>query len=179
TTTFSHPEKTVWQIICTNFTWRCVGQDFDPRTGKFETCFLFEQTLSPQEWFYQNPQTGTNIYWLSIAADYPFGIPANFRFGWKTRPRAATSLAPDAAVVITVPNNPVFPPSVSFLNGAPILWPTGSTNAWDLAFELVTSGTITTANSKWEQLPDLSTNGIDVNATSDANDPNPPTPPYV
>ena len=177
--TFSHPQATAWQIVATNFTWQCVGQDYDPRTGTFETCFLFEQTLQPQDWFYQNPLTGTNIYWLSIAADYPVGIPATNLFGWKTRPRSPTSAAPDAAVVITNPNNPFWPPSTPYVTGSPILWPAANPTPWDLAFELVTTTTtITQGNPKWEQLPDLSTNGIDVNATYDPNDSTQP-PPYV
>jgi hypothetical protein len=176
---FSHPLATTWEIISTNFTWQCVGQDYDPRTGTFETCFLFEQTLTPQEWFYQNPLTGTNIYWLSIAADYPVGVPATNHFGWKTRPRSPTSAAPDAAVVILSPSAPVFPPSTAYANGFPILWPAANPVPWDLAFELVTSSTtIIPGNPKWEQLPDLTTNGIDVNATYDPLDSTQP-PAYV
>jgi hypothetical protein len=165
---FSHPATAIWQIICTNFTWRCVGQDYDPRTGTFETCFLFEQTLNPQEWFHQIPAATTNIFWLSIAADYPTGM-SPFPFGWKTRPRSPTSPAPDAAVVINNPNNPVL--GSLFIAGFPILWPL--TNEWDLAFELITTGGITNGPAKWEQLPDLTPLGIDVNASQQ------PPPPYL
>jgi hypothetical protein len=156
---FSHPMQAIWQIVCTNFTWRCVGQDFDPRTGTFETCFLFEQTLSPQEWFYQNPLNGTNIYWLSIAGEYFVGQAATFPFGWKTRPRDPASPAPDNAVTILDPNNPAM--GAVWVNGQPIIWPAVN-GQWDLAFELVTVGN---AGAKWEQPPDLSPLGIDVNAT--------------
>lgn len=156
---FSHPQQAIWQITCTNFTWRCVGKDYDPRTGTFESCFLFETVLRPQEWFYQDPLTGTNIYWISIAAEYPVGIPATHQFGWKTRLRNPASPAPDAAVDIFNPNNPFV--GALFGNGAPLIWP--NTNVlWDLAFELVTAGP---ATAKWEQLPDLTTTGMDVNAT--------------
>jgi hypothetical protein len=158
---FSHPLSTVWQIICSNYTWDCVGQDYDPRTGTFETCFIFEQTLRPQEYFFQNPLNGTNIYWLSIAAEYPVGVPNTFPFGWKTRPRDPASPAPDAAVDIVNPNMPVFPPPVPFLNGSPILL---GTNQWDLAFELVTAGQQLSA-AKWEQRPDLGQTGTDVNVS--------------
>jgi hypothetical protein len=175
---FSHPLETVWQILCTNFTWQCVGQDYDPRTGSFETCFLFEQTLQRQEWFYQDPLAGTNIYWISIAADYPAGLPATNRFGWKTRVHSADSPAPDAAVVIQNPNNPVWPPSIAYVNGFPITWTAADLSKWDLAFELITSSTSgTSGNDKWEQLPDLTANGIDVNVTYDGQVTT--QPPYV
>ena len=58
--TFSHPLQAIWQIVA-DYTWSCAGKDYDPRTGTFETCSLFETTLNPQDWFYQNPQTGTNM----------------------------------------------------------------------------------------------------------------------
>ena len=73
---FSHPAATCQPPLArfyTNYTWRYVGKDYDPRTGTYESCFLFEQDLPEQPfnwWFYQtNSPTGTNIYWISIIAN--------------------------------------------------------------------------------------------------------------
>ena len=61
-------------IECTNYTWQFAGWDFDPRAQTNETCFRFEQQLTPAEWFYQtNRPSGSNIYWISIAAMWPPG----------------------------------------------------------------------------------------------------------
>src|SRR6266478_4059629 len=139
---FSHPANAIWQIVTTNFTATCVGKDYDPRTGTFEACFLFEADLNPQDWFFQQPINGTNIYWISIAADYPAGAAPNNPFGWKTRPRDPTSPAPDAAIDIFNPTAPVV--GSIFANGNPIAAPTLN-NQWDLAFELVTAGSVTTS----------------------------------
>lgn len=148
---YSHPGAIVWQITCTNFTWQFVGYDYDPRTTNVESCFLFEQTLKPEEYFEQLTPPGT-IYWLSIAAQYPSGTAGPWPWGWKTRPRAFDSPAPDDAVVST--NG--MPP------WTPIFWPDPN-HSWDLSFELISVREEPAV--KWEQVPDLSTNGMDVHAT--------------
>jgi hypothetical protein len=175
TTPFSHPQQAIWQIVTTNYTWQCAGQDYDPRTGTFETCFLFEATLNPQQWFYQQPLTGTNIYWISIAGEYPTTGTPPYPFGWKTRPRDPNSPAPDSAVDIFNPNSPFM--GAIFGAGAPIVY-AALTNQWDLAFELVTFGTTTVRTSKWAQGPDLTPTGTDVNATQPGSVP-PFQPPYL
>jgi len=169
---FSHPGMAIHQITCTDFSAMFVGWDFDPRTRTYEACFMFEQVLNPQEWFYQDPAAnGTNIYWLSIAAVYdPTQMgPA---WGWKTRPRDPTSPAPDDAVVIMDPPAPQIVPGVYYVDGSPIFWP-DETSSWDMAFELFTQGG--EAVVKWLQVPDLSLEGIDVNATWNAQ----VEPPYL
>lgn len=159
---FSHPGNRLAEIYCTNFTCQFVEWDLDPRTLAYEACFRFDQLLTPAEWFYQtNAPTGTNIFWLSIAAVYDLGVPEE-AWGWKTRPRATNSLAPDDAVRFAFPNGPY----------QPLYWPARS-NSWDLAFELVSS--YTNVLEKWMRPPDLSTTGIDVNATADPMNP----PPYL
>lgn len=66
---FSHPGVPVGpEIFCQNFTVQWVGWDYDPRSDRYEACFMYEQALLPHEWFYQNPGNGTNIYWISIEA---------------------------------------------------------------------------------------------------------------
>jgi len=155
---FSHPGQVIWETWAYNYTVEFAGWDYDPRTKEYEACFKFTYILSPQEYFYQDPgPTGTNIYWLSIAACDGGPPQTPYPFGWKTRPRDPGSLAPDAAVVIWDPVQPVL--GSWYINGTPIYWPDQS-QAWDLAFELTTGY----AAYKWEQPPDLSQTGLDVNA---------------
>ena len=170
---FSHPGQVLWVIECTNYTWRFAGWDFDPRAQTNETCFRFEQQLTSSEWFYQtNRPSGSNIYWVSIAAKWPQGAAPAYVYGWKTRPRAANSPAPDDAVRITIPTSPYL--GAYYMQGQPIYWP-NQTNSWDLAFELISS--YSAVVTKWEQPPDLSDAGIDVNDTEYLGLLNPP--PYL
>jgi len=168
---FSHPGVAIWQIYCTNYTWKFVGWDYDPIKRIYEACFRFDQNLLPHEWFYQDPNptgTGTNIYWISIAAVYPT-VP-QYPWGWKTRPRDLNSPAPDDAVRIFDPVAPI--PGSQFFTGDPIWWPE-PTNSWDLAFELTTLSEGETA--KWHQVPDLTPEGMDVHASENLVAP----PPYL
>jgi hypothetical protein len=154
---FSHPGQAIWEVHCTNFTWQFVGWDYDPRNRSFEACFLFEQTLAPEEFFYQEPgPTGTNIYWLSIGAMYQYSMP-QYPWGWKTRPRDPTSTAPDDAVRIFIPSTPHV--GIQWQSGEPIFWPTPQ-ESWDLAFELLDERHVEVV--KWEQMPDLGPTGLDV-----------------
>jgi hypothetical protein len=170
----SHPDKAIWQVYCTNFSGpKFVGWDIDPRTigptgpltNRVEACFLYEQDLRPFEYFTQPGPTGT-VYWLSIAAVYWQGTAGPYPWGWKTRPRDLTSPAPDDAVVITDPPASVIVPGIQYLNGDSLFY---QSNSWDLAFELISS--YATTVSKWEQPPDLTQTGIDVN---DSAEPSPP-----
>jgi len=132
---FSHPNEVIWEIDCDNFTWKFVGWDIDPRDpfAPPEACFKFEQDLLEEEWFHQKP--GGNIYWISIAANYPTGTDVQYPFGCKTRPRSANSRAPDDAVKIYNPTAPML--GMSYGAGEPIYWPTWD-DSWDLAFVLTT-----------------------------------------
>jgi len=135
TSDFSHPGVVIWETNCNNFTSRFVGWDIDPRDQNAppEACFKFEQDLPEEEWFYQQP--GGNIYWLSIAARYPTGTDPVYPWGWKTRRRDINSRAPDDAVRINNPTDPIL--GSIFMYGQPIWWPDVD-NSWDLAFELTT-----------------------------------------
>jgi hypothetical protein len=168
---FSHPGQVIHEVICTNFTYQWVGWDYNPATGEYESCFLFEQTLTPAEYFYQ--PTANGVYWISIAACYQPAIPpTQYLFGWKTRPRDPGSPAPDAAVRMWDPRAPVY--GSTWVSGEPISWPTPE-DSWDLAFELI-SAPVSQPVSKWIQNPDLSSQGIDVN---DTNPPITPVPQYI
>jgi hypothetical protein len=132
---FSHPGVVIWETVCNNFTSDFAGWDIDPRNPNAppETCYKFEQDLPEEEWFKQKP--GGNIYWISIAAQYTTGTTPMHPWGWKTRRRDLNSRAPDDAVRIFNPTDPIL--ESMFMFGEPIWWPT-MTMSWDMAFELTT-----------------------------------------
>ncbi|MGQ9650720.1 MAG: DUF7901 domain-containing protein [Phycisphaerae bacterium] len=157
---FSHPGQVIHEVYCYNYTCEFAGWDYDPRTRQYEACFKFTQALQPEEYFYQDEgPNGRNVYWISIAA-CDDGEPSENPFGWKTRPRSADSPAPDDAVVIEFPRQPVL--GSQFESGHPLAWPTPE-DSWDMAFELTTQSTET----KYMQVPELEPTGMDVNATAD------------
>lgn len=170
---FSHPGTVVHRVVCQNYTVKWVGWDFDPRTGTYESCFLFEYVLPEAEWFRQelNPTGAPNIYWLSVAAMSPDTLPQH-PWGWKTRARDPESPAPDAAVEIWQPNAPTLGTVWQPGGGKPITFPSDN-EWWDLAFELISAGGATAA--KYQQPPDLTPEGMDVNATHNPEKP----PPYL
>ncbi len=127
---WSRPGHAIHHFICEDYRWSFVGWDVDPRTpgAAPEACFLFEQDLRPEEWFWQKP--GTNIYWVSISAIYHDPQRPEYPWGWKTRPRRES---PDDAVRIFNPT--VILPEIPFVAGEPIFWPTEQ-DSWDTAFIL-------------------------------------------
>ena len=132
---FSHPGVVIWETVCNNFTSKFVGWDIDPRDPNAppEACFKFEQDLPEDQWFYQKP--GGNIYWISIAARYPTGTTPYYPWGWKTRRHNPDSPAPDDAVRINNPTDPIL--GSMFMFGESIWWP-DENDSWDMAFELTT-----------------------------------------
>ncbi|MEZ4524292.1 MAG: hypothetical protein R2941_00025 [Desulfobacterales bacterium] len=139
---FSHPGELIWENYCDSFVWNFAGYDRDPR-GEFkdEACFQFNQLLSQDEWFFQEPDpTGAGrVYWLSIAAIYEDNAEVKYPWGWKTRPHFFN----DDAVRIYKTVNPdgsIWPNQLQigakWLEGQPIEWEGVS---WDMAFELTTN----------------------------------------
>jgi len=137
---FSHPGRLVWQKVCSCYTWSYAGCDIDPRgIDQNETCFMFDQLLSQDEWFHQDPNADPNdgkgtVYWLSIAAVHDGNTPA-YPWGWKTRPHFYN----DDAVRIADVNGILWPLSIgsTWVSGEPIKYPAGT--SWDLAFVLTTN----------------------------------------
>ena len=156
---FSHPGQVVGEAWAYNYTYEFAGWDFDPRMQEYEACFKFNYVLNPSEYFYQNSEPPGNIYWISIAACEGGPSQLEYPFGWKTRPRNPGSMAPDAAVRIYDPVQPVYGSQYAY--GYPIYWPNEG-DAWDMAFELTTNR----VQTKLVQPPDLEFTGIDVHATS-------------
>ena len=173
----SHPKELLWLHQCDNWVWNYAGYDKDPRFefGEYnvelfgepqenEACFQFNQLLSEDDWFYQEPmevlENGTvipNVYWFSITAvykDIDDISQIEYPWGWKTKPFDETK-APDAAVVITGLDQGT--PPWETLTGTttghitevvswfPLILPDGVYQPgvydgwWDLAFELTTN----------------------------------------
>ncbi len=140
--TYSHPGTLVWENYCTSTVWNFAGYDLDPferPEHKNEACFQYAQFFSQDEWFYQEPnESGTNVYWLSIAAVYDaqdYADPNFYPWGWKTRPHKFN----DDACSITSVVSGVWPPQLLdvWLTGDELIDPDGF--SWDLAFELTTN----------------------------------------
>ncbi|KPJ66111.1 MAG: hypothetical protein AMJ43_09085 [Coxiella sp. DG_40] len=147
---YSHPNHMVWENYCDNWVWNFAGYDWDPHYGDpdpcghneyTETCFQFNQLLSQDEWFYQEPNDvndpNARIYWLSVAPIYnpaDYTDPNFYPWGWKTREH----FFQDDAVRIT--DATIWPPKVCtyWTGGNPIYWP-DPCDTWDLAFELTTN----------------------------------------
>lgn len=166
--TFSHPGSQIcgWQFppgAYTNFLYtnNVFEQFFDPTLpgsiiGSDTMIWEYVFTIPTNQLCWQ---TNGNVYWLSVSADC-FDAN-NFMFGWKTCPTNWN----DDAVFGDAP-----------FGAPPSFWqelrrPPFYTNSLDLAFEVITTQTNTppppTNNiaDKWLQIPDASTNGIDVRAT--------------
>ncbi len=141
---FSHPDKMIWENYCDNWVWNFAGYDKDPcdrPEHRNEACFQYNQLLSEDEWFYQEPDPcdpNGRIYWLSIAAVFSpndYNDPNFLPWGWKSRPHNFQ----DDATSITALADGTWPPTVGsqWSNGAPLKGPLDET--WDLAFELTTN----------------------------------------
>ena len=137
----------------------------DPQEN--ESCFQFNQLLSEDDWFHQEPmEDGTpNVYWISIAAVYRNTLPSEIQYpwGWKTRPYDPT-LAPDVAGVIN--DVDVFPFLVNstMVNGFfPLVLPYPDQypgeKQYDLTFELTTNkedfGSADLNHNNWVDLADF------------------------
>jgi hypothetical protein len=152
---YSHPDVLVWENYCDNWVWNFAGYDWDPHDGDpdpdghdeyTETCFQFNQLLSQDEWFYQEPnEPNGTVYWLSIAPIYDpndYQDPNFYPWGWKTREH----FFQDDAVRIIHAMNPIdgtlWPPDLKtgsqYMDGNSIFWP-DPCDTWDLAFELTTN----------------------------------------
>lgn len=146
---FSHPGTVVWEIVrpYSEILITFVGWDYDPRMNRFDGAFRYDLDLFEEEWFLQDPAGTSNVYWISIAGEYDTLGPL-YPWGWKTRPHDPA--APDDAVVIEDPTDPIN--GSVYQAGHPITWP-GENDSWDMAFELTTNAA--SESIRWEQLPEL------------------------
>jgi len=156
---FSHPGKLIWENWCDNWVWNFAGYDVqmllpaDPPPGGEpqlkEACFQFNQLLSQDEWFYQEPNDeydndpNKTVYWLSIAPVYlpsQYDDPNFCVWGWKTRPHFFNDDAVRIWDTLDPSGLPVWPPTIAYTwaDGDYIWWP-DPCDSWDLAFELSTN----------------------------------------
>jgi hypothetical protein len=144
--TFSRPEKLLWQIeipadrvvIDVN-----VGKDYFPGKPN-DTCFQYYVDLEPREVFWQDnyiEQTQDDIFWISIAAVY--GEDYQHPWGWKTRPWHWM----DDAVTFYVEGDPM--PGIVIDPVSTEMMPLEyEGESYDVSFELNTDPNYI----KWEQL---------------------------
>jgi len=193
---FSHPGRLIWQNFCDNWVWNFAGYDQFPwpdqlvdlssgdltqEPEKKEACFQFNQLLSQDEWFYQEPDPDGigRVYWVSIAAIYPAGAEPWHPWGWKTRPHFFNDDAVMIWDTVSPDGQPMWPPAIGaeWMEGNPIEIDGVS---WDVAFELTTNepgpkpvdvNPPIPDPLTWEQKPDaVATTVITMTATT-ANDP--------
>ncbi len=148
---FSHPAMLVWENYCTSYVWNFAGYDKDPREGhgtmQEDSCFQFNQLLSQDQWFYQQPSDDPchpRVYWLSIAPIWG-GTTPPYQWGWKSRPHFFN----DDAVVIQGVNPIPLGIGSAWMTGYPIQWPAWPDPegiSWDMSFELSTNEPDTTYN---------------------------------
>jgi len=127
---FSHPSMPSGRLSPPTLPPPVSGKDYDPRTGTFEPA-SFSKLTEYAGLVLQNPANGTNIYWISIAADYPTGAA-----------RISVRLEDPARD----PNSPrLMPPSTFLTPPLPSSVPSSSTEShrlagvnsqWDLAFRI-------------------------------------------
>ena len=161
---FSHPGVLIWENYCDNWVWNFAGYDRDPRMYPpgmelpnepgfdvpMDACFQFNQLLSQDEWFYQQPNDDPDrprIYWLSIAPIYnpwDYDDPNFYPWGWKTRRPEWNDDAVRILRVSDASGLTHWPPAIGSLwnTGTPIKWPEDPPDeaySWDVAFELTTN----------------------------------------
>ncbi|MFC1737678.1 hypothetical protein ACFL1G_01340 [Planctomycetota bacterium] len=188
---FSYPEELLWQIIAPadRVEVEEVGTD-EYIDYPYDICYQYTLFLETEEYFWQQEfleNTNDDIFWVSIAAIYDPDVDLQFPWGWKTRPEPWMDDA--VSIYFDGPINPgmVITPDIV----VPIEDPCGK--SMDVAFELDTDPNFIKWEqpftgirdwphywdeysmavkyqepiTKWLQWPDLSTLGIDVDATND------------
>jgi hypothetical protein len=138
------------------------GADPPPNEPGFDepmdSCFQFNQLLSQDEWFYQEPnEPNGTVYWLSVAPIYDpcdYSQPDFYPWGWKTR---RPEWNDDAVRIMSTASN-VWPPPVgsTWGLGDPIKFPEDPPEeaySWDVSFELTT-------NEPGDMIADLNRDGI-------------------
>jgi hypothetical protein len=196
-TNFSRPGKLLWQVEVplgrVSEDW--VGVDRYPQKPT-DTCFQYSAQFKPEEYFWQSKYidavTGDleTEFWISIVAIYQPSSGNILEWGWKTRPCHWM----DDAVSFELTQDDL---SVGMVASSAIVHPIEGIcgESYDMAFELDTDPnyikweqaftgirdwphyedeeSVAIEHTKlslivnWEQQPDLTVNGVDVDATND------------
>ena len=193
---FSRPGNLLWVVtVPTNrVSEQLVGVDEFPRQSS-DACFHYSLQLQPQEYFWQSSyltSTTDSIFWISITAVYTGTNVPDSPWGWKTRPQPwmdsavkfdlrqtdlRAGITVDPTTVQLLSNSAVCPQPDAYdmafeLNTDPIYikWEQAFTGIRDWPHyedELSVATTAPTGTVKWTQNPDLTTTGVDVDATND------------
>jgi hypothetical protein len=189
---YSYPEQLLWdiEVAADRVHIERVGIDTYPELPT-DTCYQYYVQLDQDEYFWQQDyldETQDDVFWISIAAIYQTAADPVYPWGWKTRPWPWM----DDAVKIWLTGDPVPGTIPGASSIQPIVDPIYG-DSFDVAFELntepnyikhqqpftgirhwhhyhdeVSMGFIElTPVTKWIQEPDLSPNGVDVDATVD------------
>jgi len=151
-----------------------------------ESCFQYYVDLEPNEYFWQDEfdaNTIDHIFWLSIEAVYPNNVDVVYPWGWKTRPWSWMDDAVKRKIIYPPMGLPywVWDPIKAYgesydaafeLDTDPnfIKWEQAFTGIRDWPhyedeLSMATMETIVEPITKWIQEPDLSNEGMDVDAT--------------
>jgi len=192
---YSHPEVLLWQIEvdADRVEIEEVGSDYYPDYFLQDTCYQYTLHLEPNEYFQQGDfetRTIDNVFWISIAALYELGPYPDYPWGWKTRPwhwmddatRFQVFEPLEPGLVLDPYNNnmdpiedPLYQESVDLafeLDTDPnyIKWEQHYTGLrhWPHYEDEVSMGQVigwSEIETKWLQEPDLTPEGMDVDAT--------------
>lgn len=135
--TIGTPDTLVWETICDTWTWALAGE-LDDSTTAFE----FTAFLSQDQWFIPEINALTT-YWIGISAVYDENTPQTWSWQWLTTTKSHGS--PAINIYSTTYNNSAaWPPTVDsvYLSGDYVTYPANT--GWDMAFELMTTKTVTT-----------------------------------
>jgi hypothetical protein len=171
-------------------------EEFPSISAYKEACFSYSLELQPQEYFWQNNyinSTTDSVFWVSITAVYS-GMPAPENpWGWQTRPRSwmdgavtfnarqkdlTIGTTADPSLMTVLSSSAVCQQREAYdmafeLNTDPayIKWEQAFTGSRDWAYyqdeKSVAVTSSSTGAAKWNQEPDLTGTGIDVDATAD------------
>jgi hypothetical protein len=163
-----------------------------------DTCYKYAVDLSADQYFWQDKyltSTADNVFWLSITAIYAGNQTTKYPWGWKTRPAhwmddAVTFSAlasdipvgyqPSANTMNPIQNSAVCQQAASYdmcfaldTLASYVKWdqPFTGLDDWPHYEDQPSVATLTQASSiamKWQQLPDLKSTGVDMDATEDS-----------
>jgi hypothetical protein len=174
-----------------SLTW--VGVDHFPDKPS-DSCFEYSLTLNPTEYFWSGVYDGNDVFWIGITALYKTQR-SNYVWGWKTRPAqwgagavkyvSSLTTTPSGQQISSIAMFPLTATSpcgqnatydMTFAFDTDPSWiqveqPFTGLRDWAHYADETSKATGTAASSiaiKWQQLPDLSSSGQDVDATIDS-----------
>jgi len=190
---YGRPGKQLWQFDVPPDQVRMEWVAFDRFPDQpQDSCFKYSLDLEPQYYFWPNPYEG-DIFWISITAVYKTQRPDHV-WGWKTRPRRWMDGAVEFVSQLNVTPSGL-PISAIWIAPVEATDACGQKAKYDMTFALDTDpvwikweqpftglrdwagyadepstargASASSIALKWQQEPDLSANGLGVDATVD------------